>query len=208
MKTVAIIMLTLLAAPAWAERGITNMTSTNAVKGGPAPVTETVLLGAGCFWCAEAVFQRQEGVISVMPGYAGGRVKNPTYEQVCRGDTGHAEVARIVYDPAKLAFADLLELFWRTHDPTTLNQQGADVGTQYRSAIFYTTEAQRKVAEDSKRALGAAGRFKNPIVTEIASAPVFYPAEDYHRDYFNRNRNAPYCRIVIAPKLEKAGLRQ
>lgn len=168
---------------------------------------EAVTLGAGCFWCTEAVFQQIPGVISVMPGYMGGTTKNPTYEQVCTGDTGHAEVARIVFDPKKTDLAKILAVFWHAHDPTTLNRQGADHGTQYRSAIFYQTDAQKAVAEKSKAE--AAKEFSRPIVTEITKAGEFYPAENYHQDYYrlNKNRN-PYCRIVIAPKLKKLGLKE
>lgn len=166
---------------------------------------EITTLGAGCFWCTEAVFQQLPGVISVTSGYMGGHVKNPTYEQVCNGDTGHAEVTTIVFDPKKITFSKLLEEFWKMHDPTTLNRQGNDSGTQYRSAIFYHSDAQREAAEKSKAE--AQKKFKSPIVTEITKAGDFYSAEGYHQDYYrlNKNRN-PYCRIVIQPKLEKLGL--
>lgn len=165
---------------------------------------ETAVLGAGCFWCVEAVFQRIDGVVSVTPGYAGGDVADPTYEQVCTGTTGHAEVARIEFDPARVSFARILDVFWRAHDPTTLNRQGADTGTQYRSAIFTAGDEQAREAEESRRR--AQAEFDAPIVTEIAPLKAFYPAEDYHRDYFERNRGAPYCQFVIAPKLKKLGL--
>jgi peptide-methionine (S)-S-oxide reductase len=164
---------------------------------------DTITLGAGCFWCVEAVFLELKGVESVVSGYMGGKVKDPTYEAVCSGTTGHAEVARIVYDPKVLPLQDLLEVFWRTHDPTTLNRQGADVGTQYRSAIFYHTDDQKRVAEHFKKELDASGAFRGPIVTEITPASVFYPAENYHQDYFARNGDQGYCRMVIQPKLEK-----
>ncbi|MBV9656944.1 MAG: peptide-methionine (S)-S-oxide reductase MsrA [Verrucomicrobia bacterium] len=166
---------------------------------------EVITLGAGCFWCTESVFQQIPGVVSVTSGYMGGTVKNPTYEQVCDGDTGHAEVTRIVFDPQKLPLAKLLETFWKMHDPTTKDRQGGDVGTQYRSAIFYSNDAQRAIAEASKQA--AASHFSKPIVTEITPAGEFYAAENYHQDYYrlNKNRN-PYCRAVIAPKLDKLGL--
>lgn len=168
---------------------------------------EVITLGAGCFWCTEAVFQQIPGVLSVMSGYMGGHVKNPTYEMVCGGDTGHAEVERIVYDPKKTSLEKILGVFWEIHDPTSLNRQGNDVGTQYRSAIFYYTDAQKAVAEESKAE--AAREFSKPIVTEIARADEFYPAEDYHQDYYrlNKNRN-PYCQIVIAPKLRKLHLQE
>jgi len=166
---------------------------------------EVITLAAGCFWCTEAVFQQISGVLAVTSGYMGGHVPKPTYEQICDGDTGHAEVTRIVYDPAKAPLEKLLETFWKAHDPTTLNRQGADVGTQYRSAIFYETEAQREVAEKSKAA--AQGKFTEPIVTEIAKAGVFYPAEQYHQEYYRQNKmRNPYCQIVIAPKLHKLGM--
>jgi len=159
--------------------------------------------GGGCFWCTEAVFETEPGVKSVISGYAGGHVKNPTYRQVCAGTTGHAEVIQIEFDPAIVTFGRLLELFWDAHDPTTLNRQGADEGTQYRSIILFHDEAQRVEAEKSKAA--AQARFKDPIVTEITALGDFYAAERDHQDYFRNNRAAPYCRAVIAPKLKKLG---
>ena len=169
--------------------------------------TETATLGGGCFWCTEAVFQRIPGVTRVVSGYMGGPIRNPTYEQVSTGRTGHAEVIQIGFDPAKISFDRLLEVFWAAHDPTQLNRQGADVGTQYRSVIFVHSDAQKRAAEASKRALAEAGTHgRRPIVTEIAAASEFWPAEDYNQNYFNRNPNQGYCRIVIAPKLEKLGL--
>jgi len=181
----------------------------------PAPKTvekamstnEIITLGAGCFWCTEAVFQQIPGVTSVLPGYMGGHTKNPTYQDITTGETGHAEVAQITFDPAKVKLEKILEIFWHAHDPTTLNRQGADVGTQYRSAIFYGTEAQREVAEASKKS--AAKKFSQPIVTEITQAPQFYVAENYHQNYYKLNKNKnPYCRVVIAPKLRKLGLEE
>ena len=168
---------------------------------------EIATLAAGCFWCTEAVFQQLPGVISVTSGYTGGHVPNPTYEQVCDGNTGHAEASQIVFDPKKISYAKLLETFWKMHDPTTLNRQGNDEGTQYRSAIFYHSDAQRETAEKSKAE--AQAHFKKPIVTEITKAGDFYAAENYHQDYYrlNKNRN-PYCRAIITPKLEKLGLDQ
>lgn len=168
---------------------------------------EVITLGAGCFWCTEAVYQQIAGVLSVTSGYMGGAVKNPTYEQVCSGNTGHAEVAQLVYDPKMTSLEKILATFWHVHDPTSLNRQGGDTGTQYRSAIFYQSEAQRSVAEKSKAA--AAKEFTLPIVTEISKATEFYPAENYHQDYYrqNKDRNS-YCQIVIAPKLKKAGLKE
>ena len=157
--------------------------------------------GAGCFWCVEAIFERLEGVLSVEAGYAGGFIPNPTYEQVCTGTTGHAEVARVVYDSAKVSYDQLLELFWDAHDPTTLNRQGADIGTQYRSVIFYHDEEQHRTAERSKQETQK--RFKHPIVTQIEPLNDFYRAETYHQDYYRNNPDAPYCLFVIRTKLEK-----
>lgn len=159
--------------------------------------------GAGCFWCTEAVFQRLKGVIRVEPGYSGGRRENPSYEQVCSGATGHAEVAQITYDPEIISFDELLEVFWKTHDPTTLNRQGNDVGTQYRSVIFYHDKEQKELAEKYKKKLDEAGIFDNPIVTEISELKNFYPAENYHQNYYNNNTAQPYCSFVITPKVEK-----
>ncbi|MFD0997997.1 peptide-methionine (S)-S-oxide reductase MsrA [Ohtaekwangia kribbensis] len=159
--------------------------------------------GSGCFWCTEAVFQNVEGVEKVESGYSGGKVKNPTYKEVCSGLTGHAEVIQVHYDTAKVSFEELLEIFWKTHDPTTLNRQGADEGTQYRSVVFYHNEEQKKLAEKYKAELDKSGAFDNPIVTEISPYTEFYKAEDYHQNYYNLNGNAPYCSYVIQPKLEK-----
>jgi peptide-methionine (S)-S-oxide reductase len=167
----------------------------------PASSLEHATFGGGCFWCMEAVYQRVKGVKSLTSGYAGGRVANPTYEQVCGGATGHAEVIQIAFDPREVSFEHLVELFWDAHDPTTLNRQGADSGTQYRSAIFYADDAQKKTAEDSRAKNSA--RFKHPIVTEIAALKTFYPAEHYHQNYYNDHTDAPYCQVVIRPKLEK-----
>lgn len=163
--------------------------------------TERATLGGGCFWCLDAMFRTLPGVKSVTCGYAGGHVPHPTYKQVCGGDTGHAEVVQIEFDPARISYAKLLDAFWNAHDPTTLNRQGADVGTQYRSIILYANEAQRAAAEDSRTV--AATRFSAPIVTEIVPLQAFYPAEAYHQDYFRKNPNAGYCQMVIAPKLRK-----
>lgn len=159
--------------------------------------------GSGCFWCTEAVFQNVEGVEKVESGYSGGKVKNPTYKEVCSGLTGHAEVIQVHYDSAKVSYEELLEIFWKTHDPTTLNRQGADEGTQYRSVVFYHNEEQKKLAEKYKAELDKSGAFDNPIVTEISPYTEFYKAEDYHQNYYNLNGNAPYCSYVIQPKLEK-----
>ncbi len=159
--------------------------------------------GNGCFWCTEAIFQRVEGVHSVLSGYIGGKVKNPTYREVCFGRTGHAEAIEITFDPEVVKYEELLEIFWKTHDPTTLNRQGNDVGTQYRSAVFYHDEQQKELAEHYKQKLDESGVFNDPIVTEITQASEFYLAEDYHQNYFNEHGNQPYCRVVILPKLEK-----
>jgi peptide-methionine (S)-S-oxide reductase len=164
---------------------------------------ETATLGAGCFWCIDAVFTELKGVQSVMPGYAGGKVKNPSYKEVCSGLTGHAEVAQIEFDPSVISFAEILEVFWMTHDPTTLNRQGNDVGTQYRSAIFYHSEQQKKEAEYYLKKLEEEKVYPDPIVTEIVPFEVFYPAENYHNDYYENNPDQGYCRFVIRPKVEK-----
>jgi len=163
--------------------------------------TEIADFGGGCFWCMEAVFQRLPGVISVTSGYAGGKTDNPTYEQVCGGATGHAEITQVEFDPARISYEKLLEVFWQAHDPTTLNRQGADEGTQYRSIVLYRDDRQKTLAEQAKAK--AQADFKHPIVTEIVPLKKFYPAENYHQQYFNNHSNAPYCQVVIAPKLEK-----
>jgi len=165
--------------------------------------TEIAVFGGGCFWCTEAVFEQLDGVTSVLPGFAGGTVKNPTYRQVCTGKTGHAEVVRVEYDPSRVAYRDLLTVFFATHDPTSLNRQGADVGTEYRSAIFYTTEDQKRQAEAFIAEVNGSDSRGNSIVTEVTPLDAFYEAEDYHREYFRNNASLPYCQFVIAPKLTK-----
>jgi peptide-methionine (S)-S-oxide reductase len=165
---------------------------------------ETATIGGGCFWCIEAVYKRVEGVQSVTSGYAGGSTPNPSYRDVSTGRTGHAEVIQIEYDADVISFGEILDIFWKAHDPTTLNRQGADVGPQYRSIILYHDEEQRRLAEESKQA--AQAQFSSPIVTEIAALDRFYPAEDYHQDYYEMNPNAGYCRLVIDPKLKKLGM--
>jgi peptide-methionine (S)-S-oxide reductase len=167
----------------------------------PAGNVRLATLGGGCFWCLEAVFERLDGVQSVVSGYAGGQTENPTYKKVCSGTSGHAEVIQIRFDPGKLSYEDLLEVFWQAHDPTTLNRQGADVGSQYRSVILYHDLEQKKAAQNSKEA--AADMFKRPIVTEIIPLKKFYPAEENHQDFFRKNPNHPYCVVVIHPKLKK-----
>lgn len=159
--------------------------------------------GMGCFWCTEALFQRLNGVTNVKSGYEGGDVPNPTYEEVCTGETNHAEVIQMEYDPAKISYDELLEVFWKSHDPTTLNRQGADVGTQYRSVIFYHSAEQKETAEKYKAALNKENALGKPIVTTIVKAEPFYVAENYHQDYFFKNGEAPYCKMVILPKMEK-----
>jgi peptide-methionine (S)-S-oxide reductase len=166
--------------------------------------SDVATFGAGCFWCVEAVLEQIDGVRDVVSGYMGGEVESPTYKQVSAGDTGHAEVVQVSFDPQKIAYRDLLGWFWKLHDPTTLNRQGNDVGPQYRSAIFYHSEEQRQAAEESKAE--AARSFRSPVVTEITPAGTFYPAEDYHQEYYRENREQPYCRFVIQPKLQKLGL--
>ncbi len=167
---------------------------------------ETATLGAGCFWCIEAVLEQIEGISDVTSGYMGGTIENPTYEQICTGLTGHAEVVQVTFDPKIIDFSAVLEHFWTLHDPTTLNRQGNDVGTQYRSAIFFHSEKQRAIAEKSKKEKNEKGVFHSPIVTEIAGLEKFYPAEEYHQDYYRNNKAAPYCQFVITPKLDKLGL--
>ena len=166
--------------------------------------SETITFGGGCFWCTEAIFQRLNGVISVESGYSGGKIKNPTYKEVCSGMTGHAECTQIVYDANKISLAEILQVFFKTHDPTTLNRQGGDEGTQYRSVIFYRNEEQKKTAEEIKTGLDQSGAFTDPIVTEIAAFDIFYKAEDYHQNYYNQNKDKnQYCAYVIVPKVEK-----
>lgn len=164
---------------------------------------DTATFGTGCFWCTEAIFEQLDGVIEAESGFSGGQVKNPSYREVCTGSTGHAEVCQVLYDPSVVSYVDLLEVFWKTHDPTTLNRQGEDVGTQYRSAIFYHNDEQKSLAEEMKAKLDKAEIWKDPIVTEIVPYKVFYQAEDYHQGYYDQNSSQPYCRAVITPKLEK-----
>lgn len=185
-----------------------------AVAGGPAmastgttaAATATATFAGGCFWCIEEAFRQTPGVVKAVSGYTGGEKANPTYKEVCSGTTGHAEAVQVTYDPAKVTYEKLLDLFWRVHDPTQLNRQGNDVGTQYRSAIFTHDEAQKKAAEASKAALDASGALGKPVVTVIGPAKVFYPAEAYHQEYYTNNKAQPYCEYVIRPKLKKLGL--
>jgi peptide-methionine (S)-S-oxide reductase len=187
------------------EQAKKNMEDTT-VKPGQQPTgkTEIATFANGCFWCTEAIFEQLDGVISAESGYTGGQIDNPTYKEVCTGETGHAECLQITFDPSKISFDELLEVFWQTHDPTTLNRQGADVGTQYRSGIFYHTAMQKERAEKYKAELDKSGAFDRPIVTEITAFTKFYSAEDYHQQYFENNENSnSYCKIVIRPKVDK-----
>lgn len=197
MKSLALTMVVLAALAAPAQSG-DDMN--------PSAPTETATFAGGCFWCIEEIFRQQPGVLKVVSGYTGGETKNPTYREVCAGDTGHAEAIQIAFDPQRIAYADLLAVFWKAHDPTQLNRQGADVGTQYRSAIFTHSEAQASAARTALAAENASGRHARPLVTEIVPAAEFYPAEDYHQEYYRNNRRAPYCRAVIQPKLKKLGV--
>src|SRR5690554_5597458 len=164
---------------------------------------ETATFGAGCFWCVEAPFLQIKGVEEVVSGYMGGTVPHPTYEQVCTGETGHAEVCQITYDPDQISYTELLEIFWTIHDPTQLNRQGQDIGTQYRSAVFFHDNTQKQLAESYKEKLNQANAYDAPIVTEISPVSTFYKAEDYHQNYYNENPNQPFCRLVVRPKVEK-----
>jgi peptide-methionine (S)-S-oxide reductase len=186
-----------------AEAALSQRKQNDGVAMNQSPVADTVTLGGGCFWCLEAVYERVPGVISVVSGYAGGGVPDPSYELVCTGTTGHAEVVQISFNPATITFPQILDLFWQAHDPTTVNRQGADVGSQYRSVIFYRNEDQRRIAEISKKSVSESGAFSDPVVTEIVPLKTFYRAEAYHQDYFANNPNAPYCLFVIRPKLMK-----
>lgn len=179
-----------------AEKTTTTVTETK-------PGMELATFGSGCFWCTEAIFLNVKGVEKVESGYSGGKVKNPTYREVCSGLTGHAEVIQLTYDPKVISYDELLEIFWQTHDPTTLNRQGADEGTQYRSVVFYHNDTQKTLAEGYKKKLTEAKAFDDPIVTEISPFTTFYKAEDYHQNYYNLNGSAPYCSFVIKPKLDK-----
>ncbi len=165
--------------------------------------TQTATFAGGCFWCTEAVFQRLRGVKSVMPGYTGGRVANPSYEAVCTGATGHAEAIQVTFDPTQITFEQLLDVFFATHDPTTLNRQGHDVGTQYRSAVFYHDEAQKAAAEKAIASVNESGAYSSPVVTEVTPFDTFYEAEDYHQNFYNRNQSYPYCTVIIDPKVQK-----
>ena len=202
MKTTFTILSALLAITLFACGGNAENKTFVTMENYNGPV-DTATFGSGCFWCTEAIFQRVDGVTSVASGYSGGERANPTYNQVSSGATGHAEVIQITYNPEVVSYEALLEIFWKTHDPTTLNRQGADVGTQYRSVVFYHSQAQKQAAESIKAELNQSGAWNNPIVTEIAPFTAFYKAETSHQNYYNNNRNAAYCNFVIVPKLEK-----
>ena len=199
----AIISFLLLAFAGNTHKEIPNNHTKNMTNSESNDALQLATFGGGCFWCTEAIFQDVDGVEKVESGYMGGTTKNPSYKEVCTGKTGHAEVIQVTYDPKKVTYDELLEIFWKTHDPTTLNRQGADVGTQYRSAVFYHNDEQKRLAEKYKKELTEAKAFDQPIVTEITRASVFYKAEDYHQNYYNLNGNAPYCSVVIQPKVEK-----
>jgi peptide-methionine (S)-S-oxide reductase len=186
----------------WSINGLTINTYESMQSETVKPL-ETATLGGGCFWCIEAIYQKLEGVKSVMPGYAGGTTKNPTYEQVCTGKTGHAEVIQVTYDPSIISFEEILDVFWKVHDPTTLNRQGPDTGTQYRSIILYHNQKQKAIAEKSRQELDKSRFYPDPVVTEIVPLTEFYKAEAYHVNYYNNNPNQPYCTYMIKPKLEK-----
>lgn len=203
LLVISLINLISCAQPEKKDKMTTTLSSTATKETIPA-TTETATFANGCFWCTEAIFEQLNGVISATSGYTGGQTKNPTYKEVCTGETGHAEALQIVYDPKKISFDELLEVFWETHDPTTLNRQGADVGTQYRSGIFYHNEEQKQKAEKYKAELDKSGAFDKPIVTEITPFSEFYTAENYHQEYFENNENNnPYCKVVIRPKVDK-----
>ena len=204
------LLVSACAQPSHPEQSNTIQTMMNTQTATPEPLTantgkriDTATFGAGCFWCTEAQFQMLDGVEKVESGYAGGQVDNPTYKQVCSGNTGHAEVTNIYYDPAKISFDELLAAFWQTHDPTQLNRQGNDVGTQYRSVIFYHNDEQRRLAEGYKQKLNAEKAYNGPVVTEISPITKFYKAEDYHQNYYNQNGEASYCQFVVRPKVDK-----
>lgn len=207
MKLVIVLLFCIAAAAGWLHAGAAGKRKKEGVPVMSRPErTEKATFAGGCFWCVEAVFEQLPGVLDVVSGYIGGHKENPSYEEVCTGRTGHAEAVEIVFDPDRISYAQLLEWFWKAHDPTQLNRQGNDVGTQYRSAIFYHSEEQRRLAEESIERLSKSGKFSAPIVTQVVPAGTFYPAEDYHQDYYRKNPMAGYCLFVIRPKLEKIGL--
>lgn len=193
----------LITSPGCSQSSSKKQTPSAMTNSVPASQIDTATFGGGCFWCTEAQFQLLDGVLSVQSGFSGGSIKNPSYKEVCTGLTGHAEVIQVTYDTTKLSYDELLEAFWTSHDPTQLNRQGNDVGTQYRSVIFYHSEPQHQLAESYKKKLNESGAYDKPVVTEISPMTVFYKAEDYHQNYFNQNGDQPYCQFVVAPKVEK-----
>lgn len=193
----------LITSPGCSQSSSKKQTPSAMTNSVPASQIDTATFGGGCFWCTEAQFQLLDGVLSVQSGFSGGSIKNPSYKEVCTGLTGHAEVIQVTYDTTKLSYDELLEAFWTSHDPTQFNRQGNDVGTQYRSVIFYHSETQHQLAESYKKKLNESGAYDKPVVTEISPMTVFYKAEDYHQNYFNQNGDQPYCQFVVAPKVEK-----
>lgn len=202
-KNVLIVGVMLVAASGLSSLPAAAQETAVQTESGDTPTESIATFGGGCFWCVEAVFEKVNGVTDVVSGYAGGRRSNPTYEQVCTGLTGHAEVCQIKYDPSVVSFKELLEVFWKTHDPTTLNRQGPDKGTQYRSVVFYHDDEQKKLAEKYMKELDRSGAFESRIVTQIKRAPKFFPAEEYHQDFYRRNPNQSYCAAIVRPKVDK-----
>ncbi|TWU16103.1 peptide-methionine (S)-S-oxide reductase MsrA [Allorhodopirellula heiligendammensis] len=203
MTKLVVLLVTVFAWPLATRVHGEETTAKSAAATTETPQQAVAILAGGCFWCTEAVFERMDGVTDVVSGYIGGKIPNPTYQQVCTGMTGHAEASQIFYDPSKTSYQELLKVFFKTHDPTTLNRQGVDTGTQYRSAIFYEDEEQKKIAVDYIKELDKHGGFRNPIVTTVGPATTFYPAEEYHQDYFRRNPYAAYCQRVVVEKVRK-----
>jgi len=203
MRTIFFASLIMAIVSCNAQQNKVQKTVINQIKNDTTMHTDTAIFGEGCFWCTEAFFQRLKGVISVTSGYGGGHVDNPTYEQVCDKTTGHVELVKIIYNPSEITYDELLEVFWKTHDPTTVDQQGADKGPQYRSVVFYMNDIQKQKAEHYKEELSKSGAWDKPVVTAIEPFKNFYPSENYHHDYYNNNPNQGYCRYVIQPKVEK-----
>ena len=203
MNSTGIFLLTFFSLTSCVENQSRNVATSNTERINYIGHMDTATFGTGCFWCTEAVFEQLEGVINVRSGYSGGTVPNPTYAEICTGTTGHAECCQVVFDPQKISFDDLLEVFWQTHDPTTLNRQGNDIGTQYRSVVFYHTQKQKTTTEAYIAELNKQHAYDSPIVTTLEEFSLFYAAENYHQEYYRNNNNAPYCRMVIKPKLDK-----
>lgn len=203
MKIFALLLSTFISFCMQAQKNNNTIKSQNIMDNTNNVKMDTATFGTGCFWCTEAIFQQVEGVSKVISGYSGGKVDNPTYKQVCTGTTGHAECLNIVYDPSKITFDELLEIFWQVHDPTTLNRQGNDAGTQYRSVVFYHNDEQKAKVEKYKAELNKSGSWDNPVVTTLEPFVTFYPADDYHQNYYNDNTSQGYCQFVIKPKVEK-----